>query len=64
MSPNNMGGGKAMVIKTRPVGVEKKYTSGPNYLCRIRMELPSQEKIPISIKIIRDLDRARKKRYM
>ena len=53
-----------MVIKTRPVGVEKKYTSGPNYLCRIRMELPGQEKIPIAIKIIRDLDRARKNRYM
>ena len=28
------------------------------------MEFPSQEKIPREAKIIRDLDRARKKRYM
>ena len=53
-----------MVIKTRPVGVEKKYTSGPSSLCRIRVELPGQEKIPIAIKILRDLDRESKNRYM
>ena len=66
MSPNNIGGGgvEEMVIKPKPVGVGKKDTSGPNSLRRIRMELPGQEKIAIAIKIIRDMDRARKKRYM
>ena len=43
---------------------KKKDTSGPNSLCRMMMELPIQEKIPRETKIIRDLDRARKKRYM
>ena len=53
-----------MGMKNIYVVGEKKDTSGPNPLCRMRMELPSQEKIPRATKIIRDLDRTRKKRYM
>ena len=57
-------GVEAMGMKKISVVGEKKDTSGPNPLCRMRMELPSQEKIPRATKIIRDLDRTRKKRYM
>ena len=51
-------------IRNISVGCLKKYTSGPNSLCRMIMELPSQEKIPRETKIIRDMDRASKKRYI
>ena len=53
-----------MGINTRPVGGAKKHTSIPKDLFRMRIVLPSQNKIPIATKIIRYLVRVRKERYM
>ena len=44
--------------------VQKKYTSLPKHLFRMRMVLPSQKKIPIATKISSDMGRVRKERYM
>ena len=53
-----------MGIKTRPVVGAKNYISIPKDLWRMRMVLLIQNKIPISAKISRELDKVRKERYM
>ena len=63
--PKNMEGLEALGIKTRPVGDAKtNYISIPKDLWRMRMVLLIQNKIPISAKISRELDKVRKERYM
>ena len=61
---NNLEGVEAMGINTRPVGGAKNHTSIPKDLFRMRIVLPSQNKIPIATKIIRYLVRVRKERYI